>query len=109
MGASVSAGAIEGRAVDSVLVGRHVGLVLGCTTGGDDGGGRVEIGGVIIGATEGAVLSDTVGEQVGTRVGCVVVGVREGLADGRLVGICVGELIGLNVIVGTLELGCPVG
>ena len=108
MGASVSVGAVEGGVVDSVLVGRHVGLVLGCTTGGDDGGGRVEIGGVIIGATEGAVLSDTVGEQVGTRLGCVV-GVREGLADGRLVGICVGELIGLNVIVGTLELGCPVG
>jgi len=54
------------------------------------------------------VLSDTVGEQVGTRLGCVV-SVREGLGDGRLVGICVGELIGLNVIVGTLELGCPVG
>ena len=108
VGASDSAGAIEGRAVDSVLVGRHVGLVLGCTIGGNDCGDEVEIGGAMIGVTEGAGLSDTVGEQVGTRLGCVV-GVREGLADGRLVGICVGELIGLNVIVGTLELGCPVG
>ena len=109
MGARVSAGAIEGRAVDSVLVGRHVGLVLGCTIGDNDCGDEVEIGGAMIGVTEGAGLSDTVGEQVGTRLGCVVVGVIEGLADGRLVGICVGELIGLNVIVGTLELGCPVG
>lgn len=32
-----------------------------------------------------------------------------GLNDGRTVGQCVGEFIGLNVIVGTLELGRLVG
>jgi len=38
VGASVSASAVEGGVIDSVLVGRHVGLVLGCTLGGVDGG-----------------------------------------------------------------------
>ena len=109
--------ALDGRTVGAVLalLGNILGFALGVGWRVDEHVGIRLIGivgkqlGFCVAVGVGALeVGATDGMHVGTRVGCAV-GVDVGLGDGSVVGTTVGAVVGLKVMVGTLEIGCPVG